>query len=316
MRRLPVPMNQPLVTIVTPCYNSAQFIEDTIQSVLAQTYPNIEYIVMDGGSTDGTQAIAERYADRLTLISERDRGQTHAINKGWQRAKGDILAWLNADDRYYPDTVEKAVSYLTTHPEIGWVYGYGDSLDINGQPMPFRHPVYAWDYQKLLNRGCYIVQPTVFLRREVFEQNGLLTEELHYCMDYEYWLRIGKRCPAALVPEIRAGVKIFRATKSRSGGYKRIVEIEAMLRHYGASDLPAPMQHEWTMAALSEGMHQLRAGRWGQVRKMLAQAGRYPRTLPRAVTKLLFNAVVPPSLETKIRQTWIRAEKASQGQMS
>jgi glycosyltransferase involved in cell wall biosynthesis len=306
-----VPTIQPLVTIVTPCYNSAQFIEDTIQSVLAQTYPNIEYIVMDGGSTDGTQAIAERYAERLTLVSERDRGQTHAINKGWQRAKGDILAWLNADDLYYPETVEKAVTYLTTHPDVGWVYGYGHSLDINGQPMPFRHPVYAWDYQKLLNLGCYIVQPTVFLRRDVFQQSGPLTEELHYCMDYEYWLRIGRQYPAALVPEIRAGVKIFRATKSRSGGYKRIVEIEAMLRSYGASDLPAPMHHEWAMAALREGIHYLRSGRWTEGRKTLSQAGRYPHTLPRAIAKLLFNAVVPPRLETKIRRAWLHADVVS-----
>lgn len=306
MRRLPVPMNHPLVTIVTPCYNSAQFIEDTIQSVLAQTYPNIEYIVMDGGSTDGTQAIAERYADRLTLISERDRGQTHAINKGWQRAKGDILAWLNADDLYYPDTVEKAVSYLTAHPETGWVYGKPDILDIHGTPMPYRAPALPWDYNKLLTYGCYITQPTVFMRREVYEKCGDLDETLHYGMDYEYWLRIGKMYTPLYAPDIQVAVKVYRHTKTRGGGFKRFAEFEALLARHGGSGLPAAMHHEWETASFTQLVKDIMTLRWGSLPADLSRLARYPAALPRGVAKAVFLAVIPPRLETQIRRWFMR----------
>lgn len=296
----------PLVTIITPCYNSAQFIEETIQSVLAQTYPHIEYIVMDGGSTDGTVAIAQRYADRLTIISEKDRGQTHAINKGWNMAKGDILAWLNADDTYFPDTVARAVAFLETHHDIDWIYGTGTSLDAHGNPMPFRHPVYTWDYNKLLTENCFIIQPTVFLRREVFIESGELDDSLHYSMDYEYWLRIGRKFTAQLVPEVKVAVKIFRSTKTRSGGYKRMVEIEQMLRTYSAIDLPSGMHHEWTMAILERFAAHARHGQFSEFGKDFADLIRYPRTIPRGVAKKVFDVLVPPALETIIRQNFVR----------
>jgi glycosyltransferase involved in cell wall biosynthesis len=297
---------RPLVTVVTPCYNSARFIEETIQSVLAQTYPHIEYIIMDGGSTDGTVAIAQRYADRLTLISERDRGQTHAINKGWQRAQGQILAWLNADDLYYPDTVANAVSALEAHPEVGWVYGSGVMLDANGQPMPFRHPVQPWNYTGLVRDNCYIIQPTVFLRREVYEDAGPLDESLHYTMDYEYWLRIGQKHAGLFVPEVRAAVKIFRETKTRSGGYRRLVEIEAVLRHYGAAEFPRGMRHEWVMGCAVQLAAHIRRGEWRAVPETVRQLLRYPRALPRGLAKTLFDALIPPKLETRIRQRFVR----------
>ncbi len=296
----------PLVTVVTPCYNSARFIEETIQSVLAQTYPQVEYIIMDGGSTDGTVEIAQRYADRLTLISEPDRGQTHAINKGWARAQGQILAWLNADDLYYPDTVATAVAALEAHPEAGWVYGSGVMLDANGQPMPFRHPVQPWNYEGLLQDSCYIVQPTVFLRRSVYETVGNLDETLHYSMDYEYWLRIGRTYPAVYDPHVRAAVKIFRQTKTRSGGYPRVVEIEAMLRQYGATDLPRGMRHEWIMANASRLMQEVRQGRWNAVLDAMRALLRYPAALPRGLAKWLFEVLIPPTLETRIRQRLVR----------
>jgi len=192
---------RPLVTVVTPCFNSAAFIEDTIRSVLGQTYQPIEYIVMDGGSTDGTVDIVRRYADRLILISEPDQGQSDAINKGWRMARGDILAWLNADDLYFPDTVQHAVEYLAANRDVAWIYGLPEMLDPAGNTFPFRHPVARhWDYQRLLNRHNYICQPTVFLRRSVVEECGYLREDLHYIMDYEYWLRIGQKWFSRFAP--------------------------------------------------------------------------------------------------------------------
>jgi len=124
----------PLVSIVTPSYNQAQFIEATIQSVLSQDYPKIEYIIMDGGSKDGSVEIIHRYAGRLAWwVSERDRGQTDAINKGFAHANGEILAWLNSDDIYHPGAISEAVAHLTAHPETGMVYGDAALIDDQGR---------------------------------------------------------------------------------------------------------------------------------------------------------------------------------------
>jgi glycosyltransferase involved in cell wall biosynthesis len=282
------------VSIIAPVYNSAGFIEDSIQSVLNQTYPNIEYIIMDGGSTDGTLEIAQKYADKLTIVSEPDNGQSHAINKGWKRATGDVLAWLNADDLYVPDTVATAVNYLEQHPETRWVYGRADFTYEDGSPGNFRHPTFPWDYNKLLTFGCYIDQPTTFLQREIIDEFGYLSEALHFGMDYEYWLRIGKKFPAVYVPEINVKVKIFQDTKSRSGGYKRITEIEAMLKEYGATELPETMRHQWVEAMLDNG--DLR-GMW-----------RYPGYVPRGTAKWLLRKLVPESRQKYLRQWLVRQD--------
>lgn len=298
----------PLVTVVTPCYNSARFIEETIQSVLAQTYPRLEYIIMDGGSTDGTVEIAQRYADRLTLISEQDRGQTHAINKGWARAQGQILAWLNADDLYYPDTVATAVAALEAHPEVGWVYGKPDVLDADGNPMPYRAPAFAWDYQLLLDYGCFITQPTVFIRRDVYETCGPLDEDLHYGMDYEYWLRIGQRYTPLYLPEIKVAVKIYRETKTSSGGLRRLREYQRLLARYGGYALPSSMHHEWVMGTMRELADHVRKGQVKALPEDLRNLFRYPKALPRGLAKSLFDAFIPPALETRIRQRFVRAD--------
>ena len=114
----------PLVTIVTPSYNQASYLEETINSVLSQTYPSIEYIIIDGGSSDGSLEIINKYASRFAKwVSEKDRGQTEAINKGFALAKGEVLAWLNSDDTFLPNTIEEAVSYLSAHPKQAWFMG-------------------------------------------------------------------------------------------------------------------------------------------------------------------------------------------------
>ena len=137
----------PLVTIVTPSYNQGRFIADTIESVLGQDYPNIEYIVMDGASTDETAEVVRRYADRLEFISEKDRGQSHAINKGFGRARGEIVAWLNSDDTLLPGAVRRAVGALEAHPEAAASYGEGYLTDEAGYAtcrFPYTQPFDLW----------------------------------------------------------------------------------------------------------------------------------------------------------------------------
>jgi glycosyltransferase involved in cell wall biosynthesis len=295
-----------LVSIVTPCFNSINFIQDTVKSVLVQSYSPIEYIVMDGGSTDGTVELLRQYEPLLTLVSEPDRGQSDAINKGWRRARGDILAWLNADDYYSPDTVEMAVGYLDRHPEAGWVYGYYRALDASNEPSPFRQPVGPWSYERLLHHINFIVQPTVFLRRHIIEEFGYLREDLHYLMDHEYWLRIGQRYPGHLVPKICVTVRWYRGTKTTTGGIPRLNELKQVVQTYGASELPAGYRHEWVTAHLEELGRHLRKGDMQAAGRDIREIWRYPSTLPRSFAKLLVRAFIPPRIETKLRQWFVR----------
>jgi len=153
-----------LVSIVTPSFNQADFLEETIRSVLSQDYPHIEYIVIDGGSTDGSIEIIHRYQERLTAwVSEPDRGQTESINKGFALAHGDILAWLNSDDTYEPWAVTEAVAFFQAHPEVGLVYGDANFINEKGQVIG-RFPAAQTSYKKLRRGYVHIPQQAAFFR--------------------------------------------------------------------------------------------------------------------------------------------------------
>ena len=183
----------PLVTIITPSYNQGQFLEETIRSVLDQDYARIEYMVFDGASTDDSGDILSRYAERLTYWeSVPDRGQAHAINKGLQRAEGEILGWLNADDLLIPETVSRAVRIFSSHPRVDVVYGRLKRIDATGIRVPTPDlPKDEITFSKASVIGESVVnQPGSFWRRPLMDQVGLLDESLQYCLDYEYWIRM------------------------------------------------------------------------------------------------------------------------------
>ncbi len=181
---------RPLVSIVTPSYNQGRFLRRTIESVLNQTYPHIEYVVMDGSSTDESVDILKSYGDRVTWVSERDRGQTDAINKGFARTHGEIQAYLNSDDVLLPDAVEKVVSYFVRHPQCDMLYGeayYTDEDDrLTGK---YRTADYSFDR---LMADCCVCQPAAFWRTRMAEQIGSFDDRLHYAMDFDYWIRIDR----------------------------------------------------------------------------------------------------------------------------
>lgn len=179
----------PRVSIVTPSYNQAQFLEETIRSVLLQGYPNLEYLVMDGGSTDGSVEILHKYEPWLAhWVSEPDRGQSHAINEGWDQSTGDVLAWINSDDLYLPGACQRAAHALVEDPDIGLVHGLCQFVDPAGRVIgQYASQPFDWARQ-LVSNG--IAQPTVFLRRAAVEAAGHLDESLHYLMDYDLWLRV------------------------------------------------------------------------------------------------------------------------------
>lgn len=296
---------QPLVSIVTPSFNAADTIQETIESVLGQTYPNIEYIIMDGNSNDGTQDIVQAYEGRLQLISEPDDGQSDAINKGWKRCTGDIVAWLCADDMYYPDTVESMVAAFLDKPDTMWTYGLADYVDKAGKPTIVRDPTYEWNYQNLFEYGNFITQPTVFMRREILNELGYVRTDLHFTMDYEIWLRVGAVYPAVFIQKPLAIVRTYPETKTSSGGIKRMGEYEYLMSHYGWEDIPEGMRHDWTRIYLKQIFTDLSQGQVKQSTQSLSGAFRYPNHIPRAVMKGILNSL-PLSLQRQLRLLLLR----------
>ena len=229
---------KPLVTIVTPSYNQGRFIRATIESVLSQDYPRIEYIVIDGGSQDETAEIVKEYSDRLAWISERDRGQSHAINKGFQKAQGEIVAWLNSDDTILPGAVSHAVGAFERNPDLGAVYGEGYRMDIDGNiqgRFPATEPFNLW---KLVYLYDYILQQTTYFRRSVFDEIGFLDEGLHWGMDWDILIRIGKRYMLEYVPEYMGCLREYGGAKTFAGGGQRFRELVSIQRRH--TDLRYP----------------------------------------------------------------------------
>jgi glycosyltransferase involved in cell wall biosynthesis len=180
----------PLVSIITPSFNQGKYLEQTMLSVLEQDYPRIEYIVIDGGSTDSSVSVIQKYASRLAFwVSEKDRGQTDAINKGFSRAKGEILAWLNSDDVYNPGAVAEAVAYLQSHPQIGMVYGDLDFIDERDRVIGKFNAVQT-DLPKLRRGFVHIPQPAAFFRAEHWRAVGPLDPTFFFAMDYDLWVRL------------------------------------------------------------------------------------------------------------------------------
>lgn len=222
----------PLVSIVTPVRNAAPFLEETIRSVLAQDYPRIEYIAVDGGSTDGTLDILQRYEGRLRWVSGPDRGAADAINRGFGLSRGDIFAYLNADDLYLPGAVSTAVRSFQTQPTPDVVYGDAWWVDRSGHPIA-PYPVRDFD-RTLLARECFICQPASFLRRQVFENAGGMDPELNLTFDYELWMRLARTCELRRIEGTLAYSRMHAANKSL--GQRRQVFRETfrvLLRHYG-----------------------------------------------------------------------------------
>lgn len=197
------------ISIITPSYNQGEFIERTIQSVLAQQDAayQLDYIVMDGASSDNTISILKQYADKLRFVSEPDKGQTHAVNKGLQATDGEIIGWLNSDDIYYPQTVKTIMTFFANHPDVDVIYGEAYFIDKADKKISY-YPTEKWDLENFKSR-CFISQPSVFFRRRVVEKYGLLDENLHFCMDYEYWLRLGLYgAKIAYIPQVLSATRI------------------------------------------------------------------------------------------------------------
>jgi len=180
----------PRMSIVTPSLNQGKFIEETIRSVLLQGYPDLEYIIIDGGSTDGTVEIIQKYKNWLAFwVSEPDKGQSNAINKGLRMAKGDMIGWINSDDLYLPGTFE-LVNNSSCH-DADMVFGDCHVVNANKEVIKIRDVPRTFDVNRLISEDNIIMQPSAFFKRTVFVAVGGLDESLEYAMDYDLWIRIG-----------------------------------------------------------------------------------------------------------------------------
>lgn len=218
------------ISVITPSYNQGRFIKETIESVLRQNVP-VEYVVMDGGSTDNTLDILQSYNGKIRWVSEKDRGQAHAVNKGIQITKGDIIGWLNSDDVYHDGALSKVLTFFRDHKDCDILYGKAWHIDEQGRFLE-EYPTEPWDFEHL-KEVCFISQPAVFFRRRVVQRWGYLNESLRYCMDYEYWLRLGlSGAKFCYFPEFLASTRLYSDTKTLGNRLAVHIEINDMLRNH------------------------------------------------------------------------------------
>lgn len=248
-------MAAPKITVITPSFNQGETLEETIRSVLDQGYSNLEYMILDGGSTDDSVDIIKRYADRLSYwVSEKDRGQSHAINKGLERATGDVVAWLNSDDFYYPGALETIAQAYTAHPEAGLYVGNGALVDKSGARIRRYSNGIAFDFETLLRGSNFILQPSTFINRKALDKAGLVDESLHYVMDLELWLRIGRDWPVVTIGQELSAYRWSDDIKTASGGLKRWVEQWEMVRRYSDAQLTPGLLVEFFKVLQEEGV--------------------------------------------------------------
>jgi glycosyltransferase involved in cell wall biosynthesis len=217
------------ISIITPSYNQGQFIERTVQSVLSQNINNLDYLIMDGGSTDNSSTIFQKFEAQLKWISEKDKGQAHAINKGISLTSGAIIGWLNSDDIYYPNALQTVYDFFATHPNVDVLYGNAYHIDENDNIVE-NYATKPWNIEALKD-VCYLSQPAVFFRRSVVEQFGMLDEDLQYCLDYEYWLRLALNGARFFyLPQVLAGSRLHPSCKTIAARVKVHYEINNMLK--------------------------------------------------------------------------------------
>lgn len=235
---LPDGIPWPKISIVTPSLNQGQFIEETIRSVLLQGYPNLEYIIIDGESTDGSVDIIKKYDQWISLwVSEPDNGQSNAINKGFANASGDLYAWINADDLYEPSTFSLVAANFLKNPDAVLIYGDCMNIDESGKIFSISKSTNYNRNRLIRYLPNYIAQPTAFFRSLAFDG---LDESLHYAMDYDLWIRLGERGSAIYLSKFLAKFRVHKCSKTFEGITSYWPEVRRISRCHG-SEFWSPM---------------------------------------------------------------------------
>lgn len=283
----------PQISIVTPSYNQGRFLEACIRSVLEQNYPHLEYIMIDGGSTDNSLDIIRKYQSNFAYwISETDQGQSDALNKGFQRASGELVAWLNADDFYLPQALKHIAEVYRANPTAPFYFGNGLRVDEQGEPKRVFFPKDSlrFNHEALRYGLNYILQPATFIRRESLHQVGYLSTPLHYGMDTDLWLRLAALGEPLPVQAQIAASREYGTTKTSSGSFARIEELRQIAQtHTGLAITPGIIcyfldmlyqaaQEQPDIFPLRYQHHILRF--WGETSLMMDRFGARPDGFP------------------------------------
>jgi glycosyltransferase involved in cell wall biosynthesis len=232
----------PGITVITPSYNQSKYLEQCIHSVLDQSYPRVEYMIIDGGSSDDSQAIIHKYTDRLAFwVSEPDRGQSDALNKGLRRASGDLVAWLNADDFYLPNALERVAEVYLHHPHASFYFGNGWRVDERGDHKSDYFPGggVIFNRKALIHGLNFILQPATFIRRTALEEAGYLDEQLHYALDTDLWIRLSALADPLPIQAFLAASREYAQAKSSKGSFERLEELRRVAeKHSGLPVTP------------------------------------------------------------------------------
>jgi glycosyltransferase involved in cell wall biosynthesis len=266
------------VAIVTPSYNTGRYIGPCVKSVLDQDYPNVDYLVMDGGSTDNTVDVLKSFGPRLRWVSQKDKGQSDAIVRGFQQTTGDILGWLNSDDTFAPGALRAVAQFFTDHPDIDVLYGDADYTDTQDNFIARCVHIEPYSKHRLFHYSDFLVQPATFFRRSIYDKVGGVDVSIHWAMDYDLWLRMAAAgAKFAYLPRKLAHFRWLHDNKTATGSHKRLDEIEHILARQRC---PAPAYIELERANMygKEGLDFLRRG---NVAGFTASAARVVGTLLR-----------------------------------
>jgi glycosyltransferase involved in cell wall biosynthesis len=297
------------VSIITPAYNRAAYLDETIQSVLDQDYAHIEYIVLDDGSTDNTGEVLNKYKGRLISETHSNMGETQTVNKGLRMVKGEIIAVVNSDDPLLPRAVSTAAAFMETHPEI--LVAYPDWNKIGPDSEVIEHvEVPEYDYLDMLRRHHCVVGPGAFIRRKAFEEAGVRDPEFTYVADFEYWLRLGLHGPFARIPNTLATFRVHpvSASVSHKGAVMAQEHILLMKKFYSFPALPQEILRIRSEAFSSA--HYVAAEMCGTARKIACQ--HYFKSffykpssfLDEHRLKLTLSVVLPQPLFKILRPVW------------
>jgi len=307
----------PLVSIVTPSYNQAAFLEQTMLSVLGQEYPDLEYMVVDGASTDGSVEIIQKYAGKLAWwVSEKDHGQGEAINKGFARATGEIVAWLNSDDVYQPRAVMAAVREFQAHPEVGMVFSDVLAIDAENNVLNLMR-CGDWGLDELMTFHI-LNQPGVFMRRRVLEKGGYLDPAYHYMLDTHLWLRLAQVAPMRYLKQTLAAGRFHAGAKNLAAaprfGEESLRLVEWMRQQPELAERFARLEPRiWAGAYRMNGRYYLDGGRpreaLGFYFKSLAK---YPPTALSEWHRMLYAALCLVGLE-RLKPAYYRLRHGIRG---
>ncbi len=277
--------DRPRFAIVTPSYNTAKYLGVAIRSVLDQDYPNLDYLVMDGGSTDGSVDVLRSFGERIRWVSEKDAGQADAIRRGFEQTEGEILTWLNSDDSFCPGAFNAVADFFADNPDVDVVYGDANYVDQGGELISRCVHVEPFDRERLFRYSDFIVQPAAFFRRRAYEAVGGVNPQFHWALDYDLWLKMAPKVRFSYLPQVLANYRWLGNNKSATGGADRLDEIESLFRGMGKSP-PAYIQLERVNQHVRDGWAGIRKGHLVQALRHVLGAVTSLLSSPRAVGSL------------------------------